>query len=243
LGSRIVLTAVVAALVVALCVPATADTPPTKEQALALARAINLRAADLPGWRAAPNTNTPADQREEDRLNRCAGTVPNSRAIAHLSSPDLSRTTRSYYRDAVSEVTVMPTVALANQDLAAAQTKRARRCIAKFLSKMPPDPNVKVVGTSVQSLPAPTRHGLGLRIRIRLRLSGQPTVMYGDVFAFVRGRVEVALTTFSFPRLFPAAKERQLVRLLVKRQRNSVRSTRKPSAAVSFLPSSVARAL
>ena len=235
MGYRAVLPAVVAALAVALCIPATADTPPTKDQALALARAINLRAADLPGWRAAPNTNTPADQREEDRLNRCAGTVPSSRAIAHLSSPDFSRTTQSFYRDAVSEVTVMPTAALANRDLAAARTKRARRCIAKFLSKMPPDPNVKVVGTSVRSLPPPTRAGLGLRIKIRLTLSGRPTVMYGDVFAFVRGRVEVALTTFSFPRTFPAAKERQLTRLLVKRQRTNVRSTRKPSLKVRRL--------
>src|SRR5438552_2107797 len=90
-----------------LAVPAAADIPTTKDQAVALANAINLTRADMPGYKATPPSQTPADKRANAEISKCAGKSPTSEAIANVRSSDFDRTDGIEDYDAQSAVTVV----------------------------------------------------------------------------------------------------------------------------------------
>jgi hypothetical protein len=90
-----------------------------------------------------------------------------------------------------SAVYVMRNAALANRDLAAARSDRARACLSKLLG-----------------------HTLGL-----LGDNGKEDrpPFYEDTLGFIVGPAEIVLHTFGSPRPFPAATERHLLSLLYSR--------------------------
>src|SRR6202022_3815900 len=105
---------------------ATTGGPVTKPQALAFARAVNLTAADVPGFSgsAKHEGETAGERRLEREMLRCAGPVGankgfTEKGLAELSSKDFELKRGILDLGVSSEVGVAPTSALAARELGA----------------------------------------------------------------------------------------------------------------------------
>jgi hypothetical protein len=199
------------AIASAIATAAVAAPSMTKTDAVAIARAINLTPGDMPGYSASPPPSNTGDGRFGARVDRCAGTVPTSKATADVSSDDFERATQASYDVVSSEVSVMPNAALARKDLKAVGTKRARRCMAAALTAQKPSGGVKILSAKVTSLPAPAANGVALRIRMSMSAQGVTVPMYTDIFILGRGPVEAAIGWTSGPLPPVRAEEKRLV--------------------------------
>jgi hypothetical protein len=201
------------ALVVACAIAAVAVAAPsmTKADAVAIAGTINLTAGDMPGYSASPSTPGTSDGRFDARFDKCAGTVPTSRAVADVSSDDFARAIQSSFDGVSSEVLVMPSAALARKDLRAAGSKRARKCMAAAFTGKKATGGVKILSVKVTSLPAPAAKAVAIRIKMRVASQGVTVPLYTDFFIVGRGPVEAAVALISGPSPPPRAEEKRLV--------------------------------
>jgi hypothetical protein len=199
------------AIACAIATAAVAATSMTKTDAVAIARAINLTPGDMPGFSASPPTPNTGDGRFGARFDRCAGTVPTSKATADVSSEGFERATQAGYDAVSSEVSVMPASALARKDLKAVGTKRARKCMAAAFSGQKASGGVKIVSAKVTSLPAPAANGVAIRIKMRVSAQGVTVPMYTDILILRRGPVEAAIGWTSGPLPPVRAEEKRLV--------------------------------
>jgi hypothetical protein len=116
--------------------PTTGDRSPTKAQATAFAHAVNLTAADLPGYTASPTAESPRqDASESAELYRCAGVAHRPPPVSEVSSKTFKHNRTEGEEQISSSVAVMPTAALAARDLAAIRSKGGEACLEKALSK------------------------------------------------------------------------------------------------------------
>ena len=198
----------------------------TKAQASAFAHAVNLTAADVPGFKVSSEHHeheTPAEKRLEGELTRCAGGVSRNRQVAEVSSKEFEREDKSGAQNVQSGVTVEQTPALAAKELAAVRSERGRTCILHYVTLL--FKGQKYEGASVGhvlvssgSPSAPgTTGGFGLRITTTITLHHIKIPFYMDFFGFVYGPAEVTLFSFSLPEPFPAATEERLFSLLLTR--------------------------
>jgi hypothetical protein len=201
------------ALVVACAIAAVAVAAPsmTKADAVAIAGTINLTAGDMPGYSGSPATPSTGDSPFSARFDRCAGTVPTSKAVAEVQSDDFERSSQAGFDGVSSDVLVMPNAALARKDLRAAGSKRARKCMAAAFSGQKAVGGVKILSAKVTSLPAPAANGVGIRIKMRVSGRGVTVPMYTDFFIFGRGPVEAAVGFTSGPSPPLRAEEKRLV--------------------------------
>jgi hypothetical protein len=183
----------------------------TKADAVAIARTINLTADDMPGYSGSPATPDTRDGRFGARFDRCAGTVPTSKAVAEVQSDDFERAGQTSFDAVSSDVLVRPNAALARKDLRAAGSKRARKCMAAAFTGQKAAGGVKIVSAKVTSLPAPAANVVGIRIKMRVAAQGVTVPMYTDVFIVGRGPVEAAVGFTSGPSRPPRAEETRLV--------------------------------
>jgi hypothetical protein len=201
------------ALTVACAIAATAVAAPsmTKADAVAIAGTINLTAADMPGYSGSPASPNTGDGRFGKRFDRCAGTVPTSKAVADISSDDFERASQATFDAVSSEVLVMPNTALARKDLRAAGSKRARKCMAAAVTGQKAAGGVKILSAKVTSLPGPAANAVAIRIKMRVAAQGVTFPMYTDFFIVGRGPVEAATGFTSGPSPPPRAEEKRLV--------------------------------
>ena len=183
----------------------------TKADAVAIAGTINLTAGDMPGYSASPATPSTGDDPLGARFDRCAGTVPTSKAVAEVQSDDFERASQAGFDGVSSDVLVMPNAALARKDLRAAGSKRARKCMAAAFTGQKAVGGVKIVSAKVTSLPAPVANVVGIRIKMRVAGRGVTVPMYTDFFVFARGPVETAVGFTSGPSPPLRAEEKRLV--------------------------------
>ncbi len=202
-----------------------------KRAAGALAGAINLRAADVPGFRAATEREheTAAEKRLEHELLRCIGGPGAKSQLAEVSSPQFERLTRLRAQGAQSGVTVQRTPALAASELQGIRGPRVRACLTHYLELLLAGREHRVERIAPVSISEGTPPAAGaagsfdLRIRTAIVVRGIPVPTYFDILGFVAGPAEVTLFTEGLPKPFPAATEERLYSLLLARAKAHAR--------------------
>jgi hypothetical protein len=201
--------------------------PPTRRQALAFARAVNLTAADVPGFEASSKSEheheTPAEKRLESELKRCAGAPSSKGQLAEVSSKEFGREDKDAIQSVHSSVSVQQTAALAAKELAAVRSARGRECLKRYVdllfkSQKYEGASVSPVSISPGSPSAPgTTGSFAWRIKTAVTFRGARIPFSMDFVGFVYGPAEVTLFSFGLPEPLPAAMEERLFALLVKR--------------------------
>lgn len=194
----------------------TASPPITKVQATAYAHAVNLQEADLPGMSMTSPGGEKADATRVGEVERCAGNLTASRVVANIHSASFTGITDPEHEQIRSDVEVMPSAALAEQNNASNRSQRALACAKRlFPLKLAGKDGSRVHygPVTVTRLPYPLA-GVpgGFGYRIAVAILGVPSTieptqphLYIDAFAFLSGPAEVALITTTFPQ--PVAEE------------------------------------
>lgn len=202
---------------------------PTKAQAQAFARAVNLQAADVPGFSVSHEHEheheTAAERRLKPELRRCFGSATETKGVVEAGSKTFERSAGIANASVSSEVTVAQTAALSAKELAAIRGGRLPACLAHYFEQLLRaqdfhGASVGPVSTRQGSPPAPGMAGsFGLRFSATVTLHGLRIPFYVDILGFVDGPAEVSLDTFGIPRPFPGTVEERLFSLLVERAR------------------------
>jgi hypothetical protein len=200
------------------------DRPLTKRQAVAFARAVNLRATDVPGFKASKKHEheTAAEKRLDDEFRRCAGVGDRNRQVAEVSSNEYEREDNAGARSVESEVIVWRTRRLAARDLAALRSRRGRQCASHYFDSqfkgLIPGARVSPVRISSASPPAPgTTGSFGWRITVTITAPHLRLPVYTDALGFAYGPAAIMLVSFGAPMPVPAATQQRLFALLLKR--------------------------
>jgi len=198
----------------------------SRARAAAFASAVNLRAADVPGFRPVPREgggSTPADKRRELEVQRCMGGVTAKEALGELSSMNFKRSASLAEQSVSSGVTVERSSAIAKKELEALRSSRGSSCIAHFLEQI--FHSQSQGGTSVGPIsirhavpPAPgTAGGFAWRVSASVIVHSVRIPFFMDILGFVYGPTEVTLLSTGLPVPFPAAAEQHLYLLLLDR--------------------------
>ena len=208
---------------------APAGSAPTKAAAQAFARAVNLRAADVPGFKV--SARQPAERQSaaekvlEEKLRGCLGAsgTKGAAGIAEAGSPEFKRALGPFSQTVSSSVSVATSAAGAAGELKAMHAPGVRACVAHYFelilkSKKLGHVTVAPVSIAAGSPPAPGTSGsFGWRFRSGLGIRGIEIPFSLDILGFIDGPAEVTLESFDLPRPLPASTEERLFTLLVQR--------------------------
>jgi hypothetical protein len=195
-----------------------------KAQATALAHAINLTSADLPGYSASPAKAESSKAGSEERA-RCAGAPDPRLALSEVSSENFARKGLEGSEGWNSMVTVMPSAALATKNVAAFHSARGEMCLEKSLNKeLAESTNEKVSYSpiSIAEIPAETidvSGSSGFQTATNVTKPANFHVRYYDTFEFVHGPIEVTLEAVSTSQHIALDTARHLLSLLAARAR------------------------
>ena len=201
----------------------TAARPLTAAQAVAIADAISLTPADLPGYTATPNHTLNAGLRADAQLAACVGGIDPSQAIADVPSDDFVRGSGLQMEQLQSVVSVWPSASLTARNLAADTNAKAPSCLAQSLLReiVASSPSLLKDGTpSVTRIatPAGAQGGsYGYRIALAVTATGETFHIYQDVLAFRSGAFEIALSDTRIGQPVQSGVETRLYSLLVSR--------------------------
>jgi hypothetical protein len=204
--------------------------PSTKAQALTFARAVNLTAADAPGFIATPkqHSTSASERRLEQELRRCTGAhepklLGSRNGVLEASSPDFELEHGILDLSVSSEVSVAQSAAQAAGALPAIHSMSVRACVSRYLTQLLKSQHTggaTVTGVSIASgtPPAPgTSGGFGWRITAKLAYRGIRLNFYLDILGFIDGPAQVTLTSSGALQPFPARVEEELFSLLLAR--------------------------
>jgi hypothetical protein len=208
--------------------PAVVGALPTKAKAIAFARAVNLRAADVPGFTASAHEHeheTAGErQLEREMMMRCVGTSTSPHgALAEASSKDFKLERNLLEVSVSSSVSVARTPALAAEQLAAFRSRHVQACLSRSLDvllKRKEHRGVTVGPVSISSgtPPAPgTTGGFAWRISVAISARRIKIPFYLDILGFVDGQAGVTLSSSGLAEPFPAAIQQRLYLLLLQR--------------------------
>jgi hypothetical protein len=203
---------------------------PTRARALAFARAVNLTAADLPGFHHSVKHDgeTQREKRFTERLRRCTGVSGSSSRGAGGALAEQNSGSFRLRRDVLeltvsSEVSVAQRSDLATRELAVIRSKRVRKCFADYLdlvlgSQSHAGATIKPVSIQAGTPPAPGATGsFGWRITEPFTVRGLRLSLYVDILGFVIGPARVTLVSSGAVRPFPAEIQQRLFALLLAR--------------------------
>lgn len=202
-----------------------AYTAPTRAQATAFARAINLTSADVPGFKQSKPEHehtTAAEKRLENAMLRCVH-PESTQAIVELSSQEFKRESNAGAESVKSEVAVTSSSTMATKELAVIRSSHARYCMARMLDALFKGKNfsgghIGPVSITAGTAPASSLGGsFAWQISVTLTFHQIRLPMYIEIIGFVDGPAEVSLFTSSFPRPFDTAAEARLFALLQRR--------------------------
>jgi hypothetical protein len=207
---------------------ASASRSPSRAEASAFARAVNLTAADVPGFTASPaQAGNAAHERQLERtMLRCAGASGSGKAdnaVAEAGSKSFALKRGVVNLTVSSEVSVEPSQGLAAGELGAIRSARVRGCFTRYLNqaiRSQKIPGATIGKVSIQSgnPPAPgTSGGFGWRITVPLTVRQISVAYYLDILGFVYGPTVVTLVSTGLLQPFPAAAQQHLFSLLLGR--------------------------
>jgi len=200
--------------------------PLTKAQARAFAGAVDLTAADVPGFKVGSGheheQETATEKRLEHEMLACVH-ASSSKELVEVSSNEFERKSAAGDLGVQSEVSVARTSSLAAKELAVIRSGHSRACLSHYLDLLLK--GEKYQGASfapvsiVQSTPpaAGTTGSFAWRITLTIILHGIRLSTYMDILGFVYGPAQVALFATGLPHPFSAAGEQQLFSLLLQR--------------------------
>jgi hypothetical protein len=199
----------------------------TKAQAVAYARAINLRLGDVRGM-----TITGPAEREGSRgqhssgeLERCVGSASPGQQLIDIGSPTFGRGGALEQSQVSSGVTVLSSAAVAAREFAAIRSARGRACIARFARREFSHESSGLLhyrAIARAKLTAPVAgigESFGLRFTVTFLATrtGHRFHLYLDFLGFLEGPAEISLNTSGFTRPVSAATERRLFSTLYRR--------------------------
>jgi hypothetical protein len=203
--------------------------PITRSRATAYARAVNLRAADLPGMQLADAEGVnPAPTEAGREEARCNGSVNPNLLLVNAHSASFTGGTEPEHEEIRSEIEVMPNATLAARDNAANRSPRAIACAKHFLALQldaQDGARVHYGPVTISPLSVPLQGATGsFAFRLEVPILGVPTAieskpphLFVDAFGFLSGPSEVALLTTGFPAPVPEATDKRLLSLLYSR--------------------------
>jgi hypothetical protein len=201
----------------------------TQAQARAFVNAVNLTAADLPGFTRSREPHQPTSEAEkglEHQLLSCigAGAVgAGGHPVAQGSSGDFRHRGTGYDVGVSSEVSVGAGSGSGAADLARLRSSRARACLGRFLAQLFKGKHyygatVTHVSIVQGSPPAPgTTGGFGWRVTALIDVRGVRLPYYMDILGFLYGPTEVSLLSTGLPVPLPATIQERLFALLLTR--------------------------
>jgi hypothetical protein len=201
----------------------------TRSRALAFAHAVNLTAADVPGFSAHRERAQPkAHAHAEAELFTCAGSRSHaarahSADLASSSSPSFQLRRGILDFGVSSEVGVARSSQLALGELAAIHSSRVRECFRRYLgnvlaSSRTRGASVGAVAIEAGNPPAAGTAGtFGWRVRATFDFAGASIPTYLDLLGFVYGPARVTLISSGALRPFPAVVQQRLFSLLLLR--------------------------
>ncbi|HTQ67694.1 MAG TPA: hypothetical protein VMI13_03295 [Solirubrobacteraceae bacterium] len=207
-----------------------------RAHALALARAVNLTAADVPGFVAhtkAKDHESPGERELKAKLQACVHTVSDT-PVAEVGSQQFQREAGLVTASVQSEVTVASSTSVAARELALARSKRTRDCVSRYVgllvrAQRHPGASFGAVSLVQRIPPAPGADGsFAWRISVPITVHGVTLAIYFDIFGFVSGANEVTLFVSGVPIPPPAQVEAHLFSVLLERTRAAERG-RTPS--------------
>ncbi len=199
--------------------------PLTTARALAAARAINLTAADLPGFTVSSRKETKTAQEKgyERELVRCLGPQASGTQLAEAGSKQFELSHGILQLGVSSEVSVAPTPAMASAKLAAVRSPRVRGCFSRYFERLLKSQRYAGAAIGPVSLasgtpPASgTTGGFGWRVTATLDIRGVRVSFYLDILGFVYGPATVTLFSTGALEPFPAAAQQRLFGTLLRR--------------------------
>jgi hypothetical protein len=192
----------------------------------AFADAVNLTAADVPGFSpssSAAKRETPAEKRLEAELLHCVGGLGSPQGGGERSSHEFKRRGSALDQSVGSAVSFAATPALAAEELGVMRSARVRACFTRYLKRLFGSSSfgggaVKRVTIAQGNPPAPgSSGGFGWRITALVDVRGIGVPFYLDILGFVYREAEVSLMSSSVLVPFPAQAQEQLFRVLLGR--------------------------
>jgi hypothetical protein len=155
-----------------------------KATAVAFARAVSLRAHDLPThvWRQLPHPAISGKRVSDGSFDSCAGVKP-YRYVASVTSPTFGR--RRGHELFASEAIVAPSEKLVSDELAALERERGRACVSASLRS-------ESEGVTVRWLPFPIPGTQGIDVKFE-QTSGPKPHLYIDLLVFRRASALIFL--------------------------------------------------
>jgi hypothetical protein len=204
----LVVTTAVAAVVAA--APASAVAM-SKAQAVALANQVNLVTGDLPGFDVTPPDASAGAG--NDSFAKCAGSVPEKRAIADISSADFSQVTDTSFDQVNSDIEVLPSARLVRKDIKASTTPLARRCLAKQVKREGLG-GARVTSVRITTFPTGMPHSFAYRIRLLVLNGDLLTRVWTDALVTYEGPVEAGMITATSPNAPSQSEDLRLLGIL-----------------------------
>ena len=227
--------------------PSAGSSQQGRARAQAYTQAVNLTAADVPGFSVSDSNKaaeTPAEKHFKRKLEECVHPV-SSKPVAEASSHEFAREVGLVHQSVQSEVTVAQSSEVAARELAVIRSRRTRSCVLRYftlLVKSQPHPGGSFGHVSLvqRTPPAPGTDGsFAWRISVAITVRRVTVPLYFDIFSFVVDANEVSLFASGLPIPFPPGAEAQLFSLLLERAkapakgRHEKRTSRKPKLTTS----------
>jgi hypothetical protein len=238
-GWMLVAIGVGAAGTAAAAVVLTSSGTPTPTTPAAIARAINVRQSDLPGYTVEPNANATVGGQPQQRFNRCVGfgttllaylrNGSDLAAGATISSPQFTDGSGLQSESVSSTVAIEGSRTVVARELAEARSQLARQrvenCLDQALDNVtyhyPTGVSIALSDVAVSPVPSPaggTDGNVAIEVEMTLTASTGITVpIYMDMFGFGVGRDALSLLTLSIQHPFPFTTDTQLASLMVNR--------------------------
>jgi hypothetical protein len=205
--------------------PSTPSQTPSRERAVAFARAVNLTSDDVPGFTPSEkhSSSSEHEKRLEHAMLRCAGVTSKTKGVLEQSSKDFQLKHQILDFSVSSEVSVQASAAQALHGLAAIRSPHVRSCFSHYLQLIFKGEQVKgatagPVKIQAGTPPAPgTSGGFGWRVTATFTVHGVKLPIYLDFLGFVDGPAEVTLLSSGLLRPFPAGVQQHLFSLLLSR--------------------------
>ncbi len=200
----------------------------TGAQAVAYARAVNLRQRDLPGFSGSGGeAELPAPGPAALAHARCTGGVSPLHRVAKIASPEFSAGSGLHSDFVKSYVEVWPTPEIVTFNNARSKSARGRACLVRDIEavnrKINRERGGMLIGPfTVRAMPDPLPGVTGaFHTRIdetRLHRGGAVFFhVYRDLFGFISGPAEVELEAAGFVHPVPAHTEQRALRTLLER--------------------------
>jgi len=202
-----------------------AHATPTRAQALAIARAVNLNAADIPGASIAPRAARRSSARERAEYRACERSVDHGHVLDRASSPKLKRGSGLETEQIGSTVTVLGDASGVKREFSQLGRPAVLECIAQTLTHNFAEKSVReahwgsftVSRLPVKAVGASATVGAQIAATLNFSLNEVSVPIYFDVLAFATGSTEVSLSAASVTQPVPGTTEQELLALLLAR--------------------------